>query len=603
MEKPDSRNLNRSSGFVDLQPSMFEEPLTGPGDYTIPSFIPEGPMYSFPKAERFMTPLTRHSAYYTTLTPEKYAQVSYQQNRSNSAPVTSFRNLELKEFLNVPGPGSYDLKSTLFDRQITLKGKYPNLIDNRVPGPGSYEIQNKPVLKFPVMKDERMKNRRAETADVPLVYCELKSSTPSYSFRGRPLEKEPLVLPGPGAYQVKSTLYNNNFSIVGKTAGPADFKTPGPGAYNISPVKSAPSFSISMPLNSPVKNITPGPGEYSPYTGFSGPKYTMGHRYHSASEYDNRDFANFPSTLYDRSMLLRGKPSYPISNNNPGPGSYSPKHQKCFSGYSYGKSERMAEIELTPGPGEYNPDFKSSGPCYSMIGRGSENRFEVTPGPGAYNLPEESSRSTFLRGKPKELPDNNVPGPGKYSPDKAFKSVSYSLSRSNRFCDIEQTPGPGDFHWEGKKEGPKYSFTGRPVEFFKEQQSPGPGSYDIKGTRTNLSFSLRGKYKDLPDNRVPGPGSYEVGSNLSSIGFTLGNSGRTDFTKNNKFNPAPGQYEQPRSKSVEFSFSRARRYESPICPSPGPGAYDPKYMNNSKSPSLSGKFKEITPSKVPVRLI
>lgn len=605
MDKPDSRFQNKSSGFVDLQPSMFEEPLTGPGDYTIPSFIPEGPIYSFPRAERFTTPLTHHSTFYASMTPEKYLQLNLHQNRSNSAPVPSFKNFEFKDSLIVPGPGSYELKSTLFDRPVSFKGKYKSFDDNGVPGPGSYEIQKEPVSKFAVMKDERMKNWKNETANVPLVNCELKSSTPSYSFRGRPVEKQPSAGPGPGSYEAQSTLYDKGFTIVGKACGPAEFKTPGPGAYNISPGKSAPSFSMSLPWTDLDQNETPGPGAYNPQNTFSGPSYTMGRRYNSAPEFDIRDFANFPSTLFDRSLLLRGKPKYPINLNKPGPGSYSPFQQKGFSGYSYGKSVRIPPIEQTPGPGSYSPETKLySSPCYSMPGRGRENRFEVTPGPGAYELPEEHGRSTFLRGKPNYLTDNKVPGPGKYSPSKNYKSISYSQSKANRFYGIEQTPGPGDFHWEGEKEGPKYSFTGRHTEFFRDEKSPGPGSYEIKGTRSNLAFSLRGKYKDLPDTKVPGPGSYEVGEKEAKSGYSLGKGDRTDFTKNTKFNPGPGQYDQPRCRSVEFSFPRAGRNESPSFDSiPGPGSYDPMFLSNPKAPTLSGKFKELKPSKVPVRII
>jgi hypothetical protein len=325
---------------------------------------------------------------------------------------------------------------------------------------------------------------------------------------------------------------------------------------------------------------------------------------------DNRDFCDLPSTLSQRSTLLRGKPNYSYDNQVPGPASYSPQQLKGFKGYSYGKSAKNSEVPVTPGPSDYSPGVLDKSPAYTIAGKGQSKQIEMSPGPGSYDLPGFSTRSTFLRGKITQNFDNKVPGPGHYSPDNKFESLSFSQSRSNRFESINQTPGPGDFHQELPKQGPKFSFTGRPKESSEiaSSSSPGPGSYEIKGTNSNIAFSLRGKFNPLPDAKVPGPGSYETSKRTGPNGFTVGKSSRTDFTLAVLNNPGPGHYgegqsvDQRRSKSVQYSFSRATRDSHFLSESPGPGSYDPKIWNSPRAALLRGKPQDLFPNKTPVRL-
>ena len=50
-----------------------------------------------------------------------------------------------KEALNKPGPGHYEVKSTLNNKAHTFAGKYEISEDNQSPGPGAYDVQNQKI--------------------------------------------------------------------------------------------------------------------------------------------------------------------------------------------------------------------------------------------------------------------------------------------------------------------------------------------------------------------------------------------------------------------------------------------------------------------------
>ena len=420
MTTPDARFLRNSDGFVDLQPSLYEEPLTGPGDYSHKSFVPEGPFYSFPKAERFATPL--RSTFYSNFfsSPGQEVELSGQKFRSSSAPVSSFKKFESKNIFQSPGPGSYEFRSTLFDRNLSFKGKHRYDHDNEVPGPGQYNLPIEKNSKFALLKDSRMKDCKSETVLVEYLFKDYQTTTPAFSFGKRPQNRIEDETPGPGAYLTGSTLYDGVFSILGKRKEINESMTPGPGSYNVSPGRAGFSYSISKPYSSPQAEKSPGPGDYSIKSLPSGPKYSFGQKLESSSQlmqpyaFDNRDFANFPSTLSNRSPLLRGKPNYSYDNQVPGPGSYFPETLAGFKGFSYGKSNRIPDIEQTPGPGQYEqnsqPRCKSAEYSFSRSGRDQNWIIPETPGPGTYeNKNLDNKKVPTLRGKPQDLPASKTP--------------------------------------------------------------------------------------------------------------------------------------------------------------------------------------------------
>jgi hypothetical protein len=119
----------------------------------------------------------------------------------------------------------------------------------------------------------------------------------------------------------------------------------------------------------------------------------------------------------------------------PGPGQYD-----IDAGYnkimprttSVPVSKVSKEVDFdnkVPGVGSYNNDslkVKQNNPKFSVGKTGREDPFlpenykkqiENIPGPGNYNLNSSigDGRKTSVRGKPKDDPDNGVPGPGAYN--------------------------------------------------------------------------------------------------------------------------------------------------------------------------------------------
>ena len=117
----------------------------------------------------------------------------------------------LSPTINVPGPGSYGLKSQIGEGPkvgLTGRNKVSSSVDS--PGPGAYEAKMT-TLKSPPKPT-------------------LKSGD-SRMFRDPSTQKDN---PGPGNYQMRSTLYGPKYGF-GKSqrVGGISSITPGPGAYRV----------------------------------------------------------------------------------------------------------------------------------------------------------------------------------------------------------------------------------------------------------------------------------------------------------------------------------------------------------------------------------
>lgn len=120
----------------------------------------------------------------------------------------------------------------------------------------------------------------------------------------------------------------------------------------------------------------------------------------------------------------------------------------------------------------------------------------------------------------------------------------------------------------------------------------GPGSYEYNDPgkpKAKQSLLMARRDKD-PATAVPGPGTYDnheiTKLGAKAGGYSLGNSGRTDFTKIRKSFPGPGEYIEPDKKELPgYAMDKGRRpdVEAPKRHLPGPGAYD--------SPKATGKGK------------
>lgn len=596
MESQENFWMKTNSGFADLQPSIIEESPVGPGQYTLQSFIPSGPSYSFPQASRFMTPPRKLFHSFLSQTPEKSGNLSQGLRRNRSSSPKLFID-------GSPGPGAYDLPSTLASKKVSIGGKYKEDPPNNYPGPGSYNIELKSNLRFPEFKDARMKDRESVTSNVEFIYSEFKSSSPSYSIGMKHRSSSQPSFAGPGSYNLKSTLLNKTFTICPKREPVQGLNTPGPGSYSVDVRKSAPVFSMGLPLNPPQPMDVPGPGQYSIELKPSGPVYSMGTRLREKEEVDNRDLGSIKSSFDSKGALMLGKYKEIPDNKFPGPGSYSPEKPKSKQSLAISQSSRDIKPKDGPGPGDYSPELINSGaPSYTIGKRLSPSKPNGFPAPGHYDTPPKSVQAPLLRGKPKDLPISDFPGPGEYSPSRVQSSQAYSQSRSNRFQDINISPGPGEYSPELRRSGPQYTM-GIKTSSGSFGDSPGPAAYDPALIPSKSSVTLRGKPTDPTPAQIPGPGSYNLEFKSGNKGFSQGKSGREDFTKSFKYNPGPGSYDSDLNKTTGYSFPKEKREMSSRESSPGPGSYDCKFIDRSIKTMLRGKPSPERTSKTPVMLI
>lgn len=106
--------------------------------------------------------------------------------------------------------------------------------------------------------------------------------------------------------------------------------------------------------------------------------------------------------------------------------------------------------ELSPGPSHYN----TNNPWSKGILMGKEKRLQhageksLMPGPGAYTLPKNKGKGVYMGAK--------------YPEKQLFN-----------------TPGPGTYQSDGKKDGPCYTIGGIGMKGKYETLSPGPAAYDL----------------------------------------------------------------------------------------------------------------------------
>ncbi|CAK73783.1 unnamed protein product (macronuclear) [Paramecium tetraurelia] len=311
----------------------------------------------------------------------------------------------------VPGPGTYDLNQT---HQTTISSKFP--IEKRIrtmedgsssPGPGQYDLTNH--NKFSPHK-----------------------SQPSWGFGSKNNFKMHQSLdmgsPGPGMYELKSTLTQQSFTLKPKLkTQECDKSIPGPGKYSpdVSFVKSSqPVFKIGKESRLPSQKITqdPGPGRYY------------------SEKYDVRSKKTQP--CYSLSKANRISVAENESQFVPGPGAYNVPPQKLGNITLKGAKAQMRP-QTIPGPGTYNPQDKL---CYSYDGsvkiaqeikQNKAQSSEKMPGPGAYDYKSILMGPSWGFGKSRKRKPiyniNNSPGPGAYDVPSKFADVPKYLNCKPKF--------------------------------------------------------------------------------------------------------------------------------------------------------------------------
>eukprot|EP01063_Lacrimia_lanifica_P005816 TRINITY_DN13511_c0_g1_i1.p1 TRINITY_DN13511_c0_g1~~TRINITY_DN13511_c0_g1_i1.p1 ORF type:complete len:600 (+),score=155.71 TRINITY_DN13511_c0_g1_i1:97-1896(+) len=405
--------------------------------------------------------------------------------------------------------------------------------DGDTAGPGSYnpnDLVTKPVRT--ALNFGRSRAKRGEDLDVP---------------------KEKAGRPGPGAYEVRSTMggapadptaaVTNSCAFASTTERsfvPKDASLlPGPGAYNQGSAFDAkdsfhhpPAPNVAVIPRTEVhaqRENAPGPGQYAAKSDFDPPKDRWK---------EPKSGAAFGSTGLRFSVPLT------TEQLTPGPGYYSdgaaqaknmsdavqkrvtgrygvfgttsqrfPENQVHNKSLAAGGVTANPENRLT-GPGSYNP--KPTGSVKPAEARRRDHRTAVfvsnveripkgkdpTPGVGDYNLPPTlkttaqgtPARSFFnaneLRFKPTK--PSLTPGPGEYQQDHmTLQSNVHGIGVKGRSGSIKQIEPSASTQFD--KHGGKRPIGDRSVRFqapSKRNQGPGPGYYDTGNSMLKRTFNI-----------------------------------------------------------------------------------------------------------------
>ena len=148
------------------------------------------------------------------------------------------------------------------------------------------------------------------------------------------------------------------------------------------------------------------------------------------------------------------------------------------------------------------------------------------------------------------------PGPGQYSGDGMFKSISYSFGvKTGSALGVNgANPGPGAYNPMGSTNG---KLNGGSSTF--------GGSKRLGGSMTNLNYQ-------------PGPGQYNIDGTGYGPKYGFGSANRDSQTAQGKRGgPGPGQYQSidfhPSGSQISMKFRPNTAL--PTGSMPGPGAYNP----------------------------
>lgn len=174
---------------------------------------------------------------------------------------------------------------------------------------------------------------------------------------------------------------------------------PGPGAYDIpSTIGTGPSKTIGQRLDRRAPGETvPPPGAYSVTAHTIGTsrrhQYTIGGR---------------------TKMFTPGADS-------PGPGAYDPRLSQKPGVTMSGRPKELTGTLSFPSPAQYTVTgeiLSTRAPAYSLTGRPTDPPSKLnTPGPGAYDVLKRprTDRVVSLKSRHSSKPETNTPGPGAYN--------------------------------------------------------------------------------------------------------------------------------------------------------------------------------------------
>lgn len=427
--------------------SSLNESTPGPGSYSL-CLNSNSPGFSISKSPR------------SNLIDLSPGPGDYENKRLSSGPELSFTKSTRELFPQYPSPGPGDYNPSIQEHSYSciLIGKPKDEPKLNTPGPGSYNTeirQNSPT--FSIARSPRFQSK--ELSPGPSDYnTEVKSHSPTCKIgKAKRLLLGDIIAvhstePGPATYSGTPKVHTASAFIIGK---PKEImpNTPGPSQYFsetlITHPKSA-AFSIGNSKRpNIVRNNYPGPTDYKTSPRASSQKCSFTRTSRSVIQNSESPGPSYipPSTLSKVGGVM--SPRFGVKEDIiPGPGSYN--NSPCVSpskGFTIPKAEKFEKIQISPiSPLSYDTNIRSTSPKFSFGKSRREELFKQdTNSEILYVSKPNSSPKISLRGKPKELQIDIVPGPGTYSTALKTNSPMYSIGKSKREKPTETSPGPGEY--------------------------------------------------------------------------------------------------------------------------------------------------------------
>ena len=133
------------------------------------------------------------------------------------------------------------------------------------PGPGNYDLPEDERRGFTIGQKKEEKIPMGPGPGQYQHHDHVGRDAPAVSIRGRPEERIPEDMPGPGFYPDYSPEKTGGALITGRPASPRASDIPGPGAYD-SPerMNKTGGWTIGQRRADRPRESVPGPGEYEP---------------------------------------------------------------------------------------------------------------------------------------------------------------------------------------------------------------------------------------------------------------------------------------------------------------------------------------------------
>ena len=314
---------------------------------------------------------------------------------------------------------------------------------------------------------------------------------------------------GPGSYTPSSSQARKSaiFGTSPKKCLEIMSSTPGPGRYEIFSTVDGPAASIRGKDANVLRQSTPGPGQYYPSLNSEIPSF------------------KFP----------KQKREFRILQKSPGPGSYNLSRSTSSKGVIFSREKKNDfRVPHHPGPGQYEIPSSADTKAASMKFRHKAKSQDSSPGPAHYEPPLITpipSNATIGRSKRFSSQKQLLPGPGYYETNQLEKKISAVFGSSKKdlvSLKISEVPGPGEYRTkETIGAAPAYSFKSKRKEV-ECLNAPGPGSYFGEEESRDKGWKFgKSKSRDfLRVNNKTGPGDYNLGKIVDHRGWSFSSQSR-----------------------------------------------------------------------------